>query len=53
MQAAFVFAKCELGQIEKVAYEDVGDCIPDTLQKVPGVRDTETLLAFQAFKPEA
>lgn len=81
MKAAFVFVKCELGQIEKVAseimemegvsevhsitgaydllvklyaerYEDFGDLIPDKLQKVRGVRDTETILAFQAFKPE-
>lgn len=34
-------------------YEVFGDLIPDQLQKVPGVRDTETLLAFRAFKPSA
>ncbi|WP_242396338.1 Lrp/AsnC ligand binding domain-containing protein [Anaeromyxobacter oryzisoli] len=34
-------------------YEEFGDLIPDLLQKVPGVRDTETLLAFRAFKPSA
>ena len=34
-------------------YEAFGDIIPDHLQKVPGVRDTETLLAFRAFKPGA
>ena len=33
------------------SYEAFGDLIPDILQKVPGVRDTETLLAFRAFKP--
>ncbi len=32
-------------------YEDFGDLIPDRLQKVAGVRETETLLAFRAFKP--
>ncbi|HTT71607.1 MAG TPA: Lrp/AsnC ligand binding domain-containing protein [Anaeromyxobacteraceae bacterium] len=32
-------------------YEAFGDLIPDRLQKVPGVRETETLLAFRAFKP--
>lgn len=32
-------------------YEDVGNLVPDLLHKVPGVRETETLLAFQAFKP--
>lgn len=32
-------------------YDAFGDLIPDVLQKVPGVRDTETLLAFRAFKP--
>lgn len=32
-------------------YEAFGDLIPDQLQKIPGVRDTETLLAFRAFKP--
>ena len=34
-------------------YEAFGDLIPDRLQKVPGVRETETLLAFRAFKPGA
>ena len=34
-------------------YEAFGDLIPDHIQKVPGVRDTETLLAFRAFKPTA
>jgi len=32
-------------------YEDFGDLIPDLLQKVRGIRETETLLAFRAFKP--
>jgi len=32
-------------------YEDFGNLVPDVLQKVGGVRETETLLAFQAFKP--
>lgn len=32
-------------------YEDFGDLIPDRLQKVAGIRETETLLAFRAFKP--
>jgi len=31
-------------------YDDFGDVIPGRLQKVPGVRETETLLAFRAFK---
>ncbi len=31
-------------------YQDFGDLIPDRLQKVKGIRDTETLLAFRAFK---
>lgn len=34
-------------------YDAFGDLIPDQLQKVAGVRDTETLLAFRAFKPLA
>ncbi|HEX9399166.1 MAG TPA: Lrp/AsnC ligand binding domain-containing protein [Anaeromyxobacter sp.] len=34
-------------------YEAFGDLIPDRLQKVPGIRDTTTLLAFRAFKPAA
>jgi DNA-binding Lrp family transcriptional regulator len=34
-------------------YDDFGDLIPDRLQKVPGVRDTETMLAFRAFKAMA
>jgi DNA-binding Lrp family transcriptional regulator len=33
------------------SYEDFGDLIPDRLQKVRGIRETETLLAFRAFKP--
>ncbi len=32
-------------------HEAFGDLIPDQLQKIPGIRDTETLLAFRAFKP--
>ena len=32
-------------------YDDFGDLIPDRLQKVAGVRETVTLLAFRAFKP--
>ncbi len=32
------------------SYDDFGDIIPGRLQKVPGVRETETLLAFRAFK---
>jgi DNA-binding Lrp family transcriptional regulator len=31
-------------------YERFGDLIPNRIQKVPGIRDTTTLLAFQAFK---
>ncbi len=34
------------------SYEAFGDLIPDVLQKVPGIRETETLLAFRAFKPQ-
>jgi DNA-binding Lrp family transcriptional regulator len=34
-------------------YDGFGDLIPDRVQKVAGVRDTETLLAFRAFKPTA
>jgi DNA-binding Lrp family transcriptional regulator len=34
-------------------YDQFADLIPGRLQKVPGVRDTETLLAFRAFKASA
>jgi DNA-binding Lrp family transcriptional regulator len=34
-------------------YEAFGDLIPDRLQRVAGIRETETLLAFRAFKPGA
>lgn len=34
-------------------YDAFGDVIPGRLQKIAGVRDTETLLAFRAFKAEA
>ena len=33
------------------SYEAFGDLVPDILHTVPGIRETETLLAFQAFKP--
>ncbi|HSN91122.1 MAG TPA: Lrp/AsnC ligand binding domain-containing protein [Anaeromyxobacteraceae bacterium] len=33
------------------SYEAFGDVIPDRLQKIAGIRDTTTLLAFRAFKP--
>jgi DNA-binding Lrp family transcriptional regulator len=32
-------------------YDAFGDLIPGQLQKIPGVANTETLLAFRAFKP--
>jgi DNA-binding Lrp family transcriptional regulator len=32
-------------------YDDFGDLIPDRLQKLAGIRDTITMLAFRAFKP--
>ena len=32
------------------SYDDFGSLIPSQLQKVPGIRETETLLAFRAFK---
>jgi DNA-binding Lrp family transcriptional regulator len=35
------------------SYEAFGDLIPDKLQKIRGIRETETLLAFRAFKPTA
>jgi DNA-binding Lrp family transcriptional regulator len=31
-------------------YEAFGDVIPDRLQRIAGIRDTITLLAFRAFK---
>jgi DNA-binding Lrp family transcriptional regulator len=34
-------------------YDDFGDLIPGRLQRVPGIRETETLLAFRAFKASA
>lgn len=34
-------------------YAAFADLIPGQVQKVAGVRDTETLLAFRAFKPTA
>ncbi len=34
-------------------YDDFGDLIPDRLQKVPGIQETQTMLAFRAFKPTA
>lgn len=40
-----------LVKIYAPTYEDFGDLIPDRVQKIPGVRETETFLAFRAFKP--
>ena len=34
-------------------YDAFGDLIPDRVQKVRGIRETETLLAFRAFKAGA
>ncbi len=34
-------------------YDAFGDVIPGRVQKIAGVRDTETLLAFRAFKAQA
>jgi DNA-binding Lrp family transcriptional regulator len=31
-------------------HDAFGDVIPGQLQRIPGIRDTETLLAFRAFK---
>jgi DNA-binding Lrp family transcriptional regulator len=31
-------------------YDAFGDVIPGRVQKLPGIRETETLLAFRAFK---
>jgi DNA-binding Lrp family transcriptional regulator len=31
-------------------HDTFGDLIPDQLQKIEGIRDTETLLTFRAFK---
>jgi len=30
-------------------YQEFGDLIPGVLQKVPGIRETSTMLAFRAF----
>jgi len=32
-------------------YDGFGDLIPGRVQRIDGVRDTETLLAFRAFHP--
>ncbi len=42
-----------LVKLYAATYDDFGDVIPDRLQKVPGIRDTETMLAFRAFKATA
>jgi DNA-binding Lrp family transcriptional regulator len=42
-----------LVKLYAASYEDFGDLIPDHLQKVPGVKHTETMLAFRAFKPSS
>jgi DNA-binding Lrp family transcriptional regulator len=34
-------------------YDAFSDVIPGQVQKLPGIRETETLLAFRAFKPSA
>ncbi len=42
-----------LVKLYAATYDDFGDLIPDILQKVRGIRDTTTMLAFRAFKPTA
>ncbi len=42
-----------LVKLYAASYDDFGDLIPDRLQKVPGIQDTTTMLAFRAFKPTA
>ncbi len=42
-----------LVKLYATTYEAFGDLIPDHVQKVPGIRDTTTMLAFRAFKPTA
>jgi DNA-binding Lrp family transcriptional regulator len=42
-----------LVKIYAPTYEAFGDLIPDQVQKISGVRETDTLLAFRAFKPTA
>jgi DNA-binding Lrp family transcriptional regulator len=42
-----------LVKLYAAGYDDFGDVIPDRLQKVPGIRETETMLAFRAFKTTA
>jgi DNA-binding Lrp family transcriptional regulator len=39
-----------LVKLYAASYDDFGDLIPGRLQKVPGIRDTETLFAFRAFQ---
>jgi DNA-binding Lrp family transcriptional regulator len=39
-----------LVKIYAASYDDFGDLIPGRLQAVKGIRETETLLAFRAFK---
>lgn len=40
-----------LAKLYATDYDAFGDLIPDRIQKIPGVRDTVTHLAFRAFKP--
>jgi DNA-binding Lrp family transcriptional regulator len=42
-----------LVKLYATTYDDFGDLIPDRLQKVAGIQDTTTMLAFRAFKPSA
>jgi DNA-binding Lrp family transcriptional regulator len=42
-----------LVKLYAATYDDFGDLIPDRLQKVDGVKETVTMLAFRAFKPTA
>ena len=42
-----------LVKLYATTYDDFGDLIPDRLQKVRGIQDTTTMLAFRAFKPSA
>ena len=39
-----------LVKLYAAGYDDFGDLIPDRLLRISGIRDTETMLAFRAFK---
>ena len=51
MIAGFVSSKCGLGRVDTVAnQEDFATVVPQWIHHISGIRETSTLITFNAFK---